>query len=109
MSGSSSTALCARNAHITLYDVTTWRWVNLVNPGTVRGTVWHGGQNGYVICTKAFSPAPFPPPSRKMWLQGVVVFVPQLLLVLASQQDGPELHFSASGQFKIAQFADCKR
>ena len=32
MSGSSSTALCARNAHITLYDVTTWRWVNLVNP-----------------------------------------------------------------------------
>ena len=30
------TALCARNAHITLDDVTTWRWVrvrvNLVNP-----------------------------------------------------------------------------
>ena len=34
-SGSSSTALCARNAHITLYDVTTWSWVNLVNPSTV--------------------------------------------------------------------------
>ena len=32
MSGSSSTALCARNAHITLYDVTPWSWVNLVNP-----------------------------------------------------------------------------
>ena len=29
---SGSTVLCARNAHITLYDVTTWRWVNLVNP-----------------------------------------------------------------------------
>ena len=43
-----------------------------------------------------------------MWLQGVVVFVPQLLLVLASHQDEPELHFNASGQFKIAQFADCK-
>ena len=28
-------ALCARNAHITVYDVTTWSWVwvNLVNPG----------------------------------------------------------------------------
>ena len=25
-------ALCARNAHITVYDVTTWSWVNLVNP-----------------------------------------------------------------------------
>ena len=24
----SSTALCVRNAHITLYDVTTWSWVN---------------------------------------------------------------------------------
>ena len=32
MSGSSSTALCARNAHITLYDITSWSWVNLVNP-----------------------------------------------------------------------------
>ena len=32
MSGSSSTALCARNAHNTLYDVATWSWVNLVNP-----------------------------------------------------------------------------
>ena len=32
MSGSSSTALCARNVHITLYDVTTWSRVNLVNP-----------------------------------------------------------------------------
>lgn len=87
----------------------TWTWVP---GGPGAHGVWymvHGGQNGYVICTKAFSPAPFPPSSRKMWLQGVVVFVPQLLLVLASQQDGPELHFSASGQFKIAQFADCKR
>ena len=60
----------------------------------------------HVICT--FSPAPFHM-SRKMWLQGAVVFVPQLLLVWASQQDGAELHFSASGQFKIAQFADCKK
>ena len=34
MSGSSSMALCARNAHITVYDVTTWSWVNLVNPAT---------------------------------------------------------------------------
>ena len=25
-------ALRARNAHITVYDVTTWSWVNLVNP-----------------------------------------------------------------------------
>ena len=32
MSGSSSMALCARNAHITVYDVTTWSWVNLVHP-----------------------------------------------------------------------------
>ena len=32
MSGSSSVALCARNARITVYDVTTWSWVNLVNP-----------------------------------------------------------------------------
>ena len=32
-------ALCARNAHITVYDVTTWSWVNLVNPA--RG-VRHG-------------------------------------------------------------------
>ena len=32
MSGSSSMALRARNAHITVYDVTTWRWVNLVHP-----------------------------------------------------------------------------
>ena len=32
MSGSSSTVICARNAYITLYDVTTWSWVNLVNP-----------------------------------------------------------------------------
>ena len=27
-----SMAVCARNAHITVYDVTTWSWVNLVNP-----------------------------------------------------------------------------
>ena len=33
VSGSSSMALCVRNVHITLYDVTTWSWVNLVNPG----------------------------------------------------------------------------
>ena len=39
MSGSSSTALCARNAHITLYDVTTWSWVNLVNPVISVATV----------------------------------------------------------------------
>ena len=32
MSGSSSTVICARNAHITLNDITTWSWVNLVNP-----------------------------------------------------------------------------
>ena len=32
MSGSSSMALCARNALITVYDVTTWSWVNLANP-----------------------------------------------------------------------------
>ena len=25
-------ALRARNAHITVYDVTTWNWVNLVHP-----------------------------------------------------------------------------
>ena len=42
MSGSSSTALCARNAHITLYDVTTWSWVNLVNP---EGTIGDGAGN----------------------------------------------------------------
>ena len=29
MSGSGSTALCARNVHITLYDVITWSWVAL--------------------------------------------------------------------------------
>ena len=39
MSGSSSTALCARNAHITLYDVTTWSWVNLVNPELDKASV----------------------------------------------------------------------
>ena len=27
-------ALRALNAHITVYDVTTWSWVNLVNPHT---------------------------------------------------------------------------
>ena len=32
MSGPSTMALCVRNAHITVYDVTTWSWVNLVNP-----------------------------------------------------------------------------
>ena len=32
MSGSSSTALSERNAHVTLYDVTTRSRVNLVNP-----------------------------------------------------------------------------
>ena len=51
MSGSSSTALCARNAHITLYDVTTWSWVNLVNPNKERplGEVkwaWHWKSRG---------------------------------------------------------------
>ena len=35
MSGSSSMALCACNAHITVYDVTTWSWVNLVHPVTM--------------------------------------------------------------------------
>ena len=30
MSGSSSMAHWAHNAHITVYDVTTWSWVNLV-------------------------------------------------------------------------------
>ena len=39
MSGSSSTVLCARNAHITLYDVTTWSWVNLVNPNWKRSAL----------------------------------------------------------------------
>ena len=29
MSGSSNRALCARNVHIIVYDVTTWSWVNL--------------------------------------------------------------------------------
>ena len=32
VSGSSSMALYARNAHITIYEVTTWSWVNLKNP-----------------------------------------------------------------------------
>ena len=32
-------ALCARSAHITVCDVTTWSWVNLVNP-------WGGGGGG---------------------------------------------------------------
>ena len=32
VSGPSPMALCARNAHITICDVTTWSWVNLVNP-----------------------------------------------------------------------------
>ena len=32
-------ALCARNAHITVYDVTTWSWVNLVNPWPKVGEV----------------------------------------------------------------------
>ena len=39
MSGSSSMALCARNAHITVYDVTTWRWVNLVHPSSTTAIV----------------------------------------------------------------------
>ena len=37
MSGSSSMALCARNAHIIVYDVATWSWVNLVHPQTISG------------------------------------------------------------------------
>ena len=45
MSGSSTMpmALCARNArnaHITVNDVTTWSWVNLVNPILQRRR-WH--------------------------------------------------------------------
>ena len=32
-------ALCARNAHITVYDVTTWSWVNLVNPAPAQLSV----------------------------------------------------------------------
>ena len=32
MSGSSTMALCTRNVHITVYDVTTWSRANLVNP-----------------------------------------------------------------------------
>ena len=35
VSRSSSTALCPLNAHITLYDVTTWSWANLVHPETI--------------------------------------------------------------------------
>ena len=47
MSGSSSMALCARNAHITVYDVTTWSWVNLVHPAWGRQATasWAGARN----------------------------------------------------------------
>ena len=31
-------ALRARNAHITVYDVTTWSWVNLVHPSVIRSS-----------------------------------------------------------------------
>ena len=53
MSGSSSMALCARNAHITVYDVTTWSWVNLVHPEFSGETLtsereW---QRAYVLVT----------------------------------------------------------
>ena len=34
-------ALCARNAHITVYDVTTWSWVNLVNPTLAIASLVH--------------------------------------------------------------------
>ena len=34
-----STVLCVHNMHITLYDVTSWSWVNLVNPHIECGTV----------------------------------------------------------------------
>ena len=46
MSGSSSTALCAHNAHITLYDVTTWSWVNLVNPALFLPRAERGNEPG---------------------------------------------------------------
>jgi len=38
-----------------------------------------------------------------MWLQGSAL---TLLIVLARCQNVARLHFNASGQFKIAQFAD---
>ena len=41
MSRSSSTALFARNGHITLYDVSTGTWVNFVNP-------W------WIICSRVY-------------------------------------------------------
>ena len=35
-------ALRARNAHITVYDITTWSWVNLVHPSLVpRHPIFH--------------------------------------------------------------------
>ena len=61
-------ALCARNAHITVYDVTTWSWVNLVNPtvAEVRGT-W---------CTKNDARALFPVGARsdKMAVRKTSIF-----------------------------------
>jgi len=38
-----------------------------------------------------------------MWLQGIAL---TLVIVLARCQNVARLHFNASGQFKIAQFAD---
>ena len=38
MSGSNSIALCVQNVQITVYDVTTWSWVNLVNPVAKKKT-----------------------------------------------------------------------
>ena len=51
-------SLCARNAHITLYDVTTWSWVNLVNPLLTRvyGSSWCAYMRGHV--TTLWWPSP---------------------------------------------------
>ena len=48
MSGSSSMALCTCNAHITVYDITTWSWVNLVNPNSQGPPT----RQSYILWTK---------------------------------------------------------
>ena len=49
-------ALCARNAQITVYDVTTWSWVNLVHPGLGTRTLFGNffGNNGLISLEKNF-------------------------------------------------------
>ena len=56
-----SGALWSSNEHIILYDITTWSWVNLVNPGhetmaVVTKFTWFGTVSSYVTLWNIYNP-----------------------------------------------------